>query len=227
MITGIVIIGALCLYAIVKIGIMKLPVPPLLAPPPKAAPLKRLKLDPLPNGVRKFAQLVSLPGYMIVGFSTSKHLLSGLIRFVTRSSVSHAFMRFRVAGHDVTIGADHRGVHAESWERFKKTSTVISQYVVDLPWQPLIPEVVADLGAGYDIPGFFGQAVVMFGTVFGKHWDNPWQKEDQWYCSEFCANLLSLAGESLPFKPSVITPEILLGLMAKSPHATELPPSEN
>lgn len=162
------------------------------------------------------------PVIMVVGFSTTNSWISRAIRWGSRSEVSHSYMRFSIAGEEIILHADYRGIEALGMKRFCSKNTVVMEFVVDLPWQPLIAEIVEELGTPYDFLGLLGQVIMNFGNLIGKNWDNPFQDEYLWYCSEFCAYLLSLAGEPLPAKPSAISPKVLLTIMQKSPHVTRL-----
>jgi hypothetical protein len=159
---------------------------------------------------------------MVVGFSTTKAWISWIIRKMTGSPVSHAFLRFAVGGYDVVLQADHRGVGVISWKRFAGACSVVAQYGMRLPWEGLLPEIVDQLGTGYDVGGLVGQGVMILGNALGRHWENPFQNDDQWYCSEFVAHLLELCGEKLPAKPSAISPAVLLELCRRSAHAARV-----
>ena len=171
--------------------------------------------------------LLSGPLVMVVGFSTTQSWLSRTIRWGTKSKVSHSYMRFSLGlgpdAQDVVLHADYRGIEVLGMKRFSAKNKVVAEFTVDVPWRLLIAEIIEELGTPYDFWGLLGQGVMTMGTWFGKTWENPFQDEHLWYCSEFCAFLLEVAGEELPAKPAAISPQLLLTIMQKSPRATRIP----
>jgi hypothetical protein len=160
---------------------------------------------------------------VIVGFSRAGNPLSYLIRAVTRTNVSHAWMMLPVQGVELVFQSDTRGVNLEAYERFKAGNTVVNLYDVDLDFTPTMPELFEELGAGYDFGGLLGQPVVMLGQTLGRHWANPWQSEGRWYCSELVAHLMQKAGAELPAPPAAIRPDTLRVLLDKAPFAKPVP----
>jgi hypothetical protein len=160
---------------------------------------------------------------VIVGLSTTDHAVSRIIRAGTGSKSSHAWLRFPLYDREVVFQSDHRGINLEDWARFQKKNRVVAQYVVDLPFDAIMPELVKQLGAEYDYWGAVGNGLVVLGQVLGRRWENPWQSDDLWYCSEVVAHFLGELGEKLPVKPSAVSPDTLDKILQGSAYSKPVP----
>jgi hypothetical protein len=69
-------------------------------------------------------------GYDMVrlGFSTTDSWLSGVIRYLTASEVSHTFFQFDLFGQDWVLEADVTGVRIIPWSRFIAHNRVVFIY---------------------------------------------------------------------------------------------------
>jgi len=157
---------------------------------------------------------------VIVGLSTTDHVTSKIIRAVTHADVSHAWLRFPLYGRELVLQADHRGVNLEDFGRFRSHNRVVRQYSLVNPIEDsLMHELLERLGASYDYRGLVGNGWVLLGQAFHRHWENPFQGEDEWYCSELVADYIMRTGQKLPAPAAAISPVALDKILAGSPFA--------
>lgn len=129
-----------------------------------------------------------------IGFSTSKtSWISRVIRWFTRSTVSHSFIVY----------------YDEEWKRDMKMESEGGmggsiRIVTFNPDSPSIVKLVTPkhsievgmnkmvdhLGDLYDYTGLFGMAWVEIGRWLKKKWKNPWASSKAMFCSEMVARVL-------------------------------------
>jgi hypothetical protein len=98
-----------------------------------------------------------------IGFSTTNALLSRLIRRLTGSRVSHAFLVYRDVDFDremvmEAVGAGFRIVPLDKFARHNRIVGIVT------PRHPIdegLRSAVDWLGEGYDAPGLVGMAVLL------------------------------------------------------------------
>lgn len=98
-----------------------------------------------------------------IGFSTTDALLSRLIRRLTGSRVSHAFLVYRDVDFDREMvmeaaGAGFRIVPLDKFERHNRIVAIVT------PRHPIdegLKAAVDWLGEGYDAPGLVGMAILL------------------------------------------------------------------
>jgi len=151
-----------------------------------------------------------------IGFSTSKtSWISRIIRWFTRSTVSHTFIvyydeewkRDMVMESEGGMGGSVRLV------KFNPNSSSIVKIVT--PKHDIevgMTKMVDRLGEVYDYKGLFGMAWVELGRWLKKKWVNPWQSSDAMFCSELVAQVLKDSNYpgAEQFDPGSTDPEQLL-----------------
>lgn len=151
-----------------------------------------------------------------IGFSTSKtSWISRIIRWFTRSTVSHCFIvywddewkRDMVMESEGGLGGCVRIV------KFNPDSANIVKLIA--PKHDIevgMNKMVDRLGEIYDYGGLFGMAWVEIGRWLKKKWSNPLHSSKAMFCSELVAQVLldsNYPGAS-QFVPSETDPEMLL-----------------
>lgn len=162
---------------------------------------------------------------LAISFSTGRHSpISAIIRWVTGSKVSHAFLTY----DDATLGdrwlleADRGGFTAQRLAIFEKSNVVVVAIPIDLP-----PEVVraADRwvgDVGYDYEGLFGNALAdlqVWLRLKTRSAVHVWHSARSMFCSEAMVRLLQLgkypgAEKLVPWKTS---PQGLLDFLHRHP----------
>lgn len=164
-----------------------------------------------------------------VGFSTSKKLISRLIRWFSDSVVSHAWLLYFDVdfGKDMVLESTLEGVRIIPFEAFKKHNIVKDEWL----FQPRVDLALGfqkageELGSKYDFRGLFGMALVVVGRWLKKRWKNPWQNPRSMFCSEFVASILkwSHCPGTDYWDVSTITPDDLLDFFRHDEMVARLP----
>ena len=148
-----------------------------------------------------------------VGFSTGKGLISRIIRWFTKSTVSHAWLLYLDVdfGQDMVLEATLEGVRIMPFEVFKKHNTIIKIAVPSKDLKSGLLQAGGVLGGSYDFTGLFGMLWVLFGHWLKRKWKNPWNNSQAMFCSEFVARVLMWS--NYPgveyWEPSEMTPQDL------------------
>ena len=157
-----------------------------------------------------------------IGFSTTNMLLSRLIRWFTRSKVSHCW--FRV--YDPTLeqwlvlSAGLLGYEIYLYPKYKKGNTVVAEFVSGMDLFPATKEMVKDVGDTFDFCGLLGMGLVTAARRwFNTKIKNPFNDSGKMFCSEAVTRLIQLgkiegAGS---FDPAITTPDMLLRFLSVSP----------
>lgn len=144
-----------------------------------------------------------------IGFSRSRHIGSKIIRFFTRSPVSHTFLIVHGSflGMDMILEAVPGGFHLVTLEAFDKKYEIVYTVPINDVEDTDIRKSTKWLGRNYDYLGVVGTLVVLAGRLFNKKWRNPINTKAV-FCSEALALLLQLSkypgAETLD--PSATTP---------------------
>jgi len=153
------------------------------------------------------------PGLVVhVGFSTTGHWLSRLVRRFTRSRVSHCIVVYRsdVFAQEMVLEASGNGFRMISWRRWDRVNKLVALYRLNLPEEDLRSalERLADrLGDSYDTISLFGFAL--------RRWLRlkrvPFNSKAKLVCSEALALFLHWC--RLPIDDiGAMTPQSLLHL---------------
>lgn len=120
-----------------------------------------------------------------IGFSTTDHLLSRVIRFVTNSEVSHVWFVYWDEDWkcDMVMEA-HYTWQLIPLDIFKKSNLVVEIIEPVYPVDDAVRFAVQWLGSGYDVKGLIGGAIVKVGKWLHHCWKNPFRSTRNVYCSE-------------------------------------------
>jgi hypothetical protein len=132
------------------------------------------------------------PGGFHIGFSTTNKIGSRIIRWASRSKVSHVFVSFPVMGDRLVFQANSKGVAMEWWSRFKKKNTIVAQYELVnggdkwTGWRGALAtsQLFPLLHSSYDFKAILGFVWVLIGKWFGRRWKNPLAQRSAYFCSE-------------------------------------------
>lgn len=161
---------------------------------------------------------------VFVGFSTPRtwNPLSALIRAMTRSRTSHAFLlvedpAFRMR---LVLEAHSTGFRLVSFTRFVKDNRVVALAEPPHPVDPGLPSAGEWLGESFDVLGLFGIFLALL-----RRWvrqgplRNPFPTPSALFCSEAVIRTLQAAGYpgAADLDPEGTTPAELLGFFRADP----------
>lgn len=158
-------------------------------------------------------------------FSTTGGIFGRLVRWFTRSRVSHVGIATTFHGVLVVIHADFGGVQVMLWSKFiRENEPVVSFIPMDIDVDGAILSAVSEVGEAYDYVGILGYAVVMIARRWGRRIANPLAGAKAAVCSELVARALcAVLPEWRSFiDPEQVTPEDLLCLVEQSKHFTRI-----
>jgi hypothetical protein len=153
---------------------------------------------------------------VIVIFSTSRRLVSRIIRRVTGEPVSHVGLLTFVEGVPVVLHADVGGVQFTTLRAFGVSNEVVVAYqnreCASVPCT--LRDAVLDLGTGYDYVSLFARAFVMALRWCGLSVRNPMRSPRSVVCSEFVARVVPAF---VAFDAEEVTPGELLSFCRDDP----------
>jgi len=161
------------------------------------------------------------PFVVKVGFSTSKRLLSRLIRFLTKGKASHTWLYIEDSflGVDMVLQADTGGFHLGTFAAFERKHHIVQVIRLEHSVEKGLVAATQWLGASYDYTGLFGSAAVLIGRWLKRKWKNPLNSSKAMFCSEAVVRILQLSdypGSEL-LDPSATTPQDLLVFLTPDP----------
>ena len=152
-----------------------------------------------------------------MGFSTSKGVVSWVIRKITRSKASHAWITFRdeTLNKTVVMHATRMGFHLEPWSKFVKHNDIKAQFTCTLDLLPGVQYMADWLGTKYDYKSIFGFIWVWIASWFKRKIKNPLRDTSKMVCSEAMTLIIQKAGvvEAEALDPESATPEALWEFM--------------
>lgn len=157
---------------------------------------------------------------MTVVFSTSKHLFSKVIRFVTRSKVSHASISVHLYGVPVIIESTVGGVKIYPRDKFEKENTLVYEYEVIPDVHDALQQAIEDVGEHYDYVGILGYIPVMIGRWFKKKVKNILASPTKMVCAEFVVKIdkdNKMFPKEITDAATEVTPEDLVEACNKRP----------
>ena len=157
-----------------------------------------------------------------IGFTTSSGWLSSIIRGVTKSKASHAFILLEpdepFYGHKQwVLEAVGTGFHLIPYDTYLSPSTNLVD-LIPIAYELDIQKAMDWLGGKYDIGGLVGESYVTLARWIKTKWKNlkfkvrnPLHEKNTMYCSEAIAYLLqdSHYPHSEALVPYNISPEDL------------------
>lgn len=147
-----------------------------------------------------------------VGFSTTASLWSKLIKLITKSNVSHVYIRLEddFLGAQLIIHSDLYGVAIDYLDTFKQTNKIIVEYEMEHNnFEKVIKNNFKFLGKKYDYSLLFSHWwFIIFKRWFTKKIENPLVDPLKIICIDFVLRILNeLEITQLPYK--VLTPKDL------------------
>jgi hypothetical protein len=135
---------------------------------------------------------------VFVGFSTPRRWnpLSALIRRMTRSQTSHAWLLVEdpTFGLRLVLEAHSTGFRLVSFTRFVKDNRVVALVVPAHPVQPALCDAGEWLGDSFDVLGLFGIFLTLVARWFRQRpWRNPFPTPSALFCSEAVVRTLKAA----------------------------------
>ena len=159
-------------------------------------------------------------------FSRQRALLSRLIRWITRSKVSHTGVVYydETLGHPMVMHAIASGFQVSPLVHFRRDSEIVATY--EAKDQPALLKAIQgislELGDGYDYRGVAG----FLWVIMLKRWlhvkrNNPVRDSNRMFCSEAVACILQKMQDSgWQGDPETTSPEDLLEWVGRSPAFT-------
>jgi hypothetical protein len=134
-----------------------------------------------------------------IGFSTPRRWnpLSALIRAMTRSRASHAWLLVEDPVFDLrlVLEAHSSGFRLVSFTRFVKENRVVALVHTGHPIDRGLPVAGEWLGESFDLLGLFGIFLTLVGRWFRQRpWKNPFPTPSALFCSEAVVRTLKAAG---------------------------------
>lgn len=131
-----------------------------------------------------------------IGFSTSATWHARVVRWMTRSKVSHAFfiLENSFLGDDLVLEADPPDVHLRALSEFVKTNRIVKTVEMPETLRVGISQAVRLLGRPYDYRAFFGVGLVVIGRWLRRKWRNPFNARKSLDCIEMIVSVLQLSG---------------------------------
>ena len=159
-----------------------------------------------------------------IGFSTGKRSpISALIRWATKSKVSHTFLIFDdlLLGDRYILQADRGGFQVTRLMPFLLENVLVREVQVDLPIEAIRAADRWVGRVGYDYEGLFGEAIVKIANWFKWKIKNPLHAPKSLFCSEAMATLLKIGGYpgSDLLVPDGTSPQDLLEFLEAHPSA--------
>lgn len=161
---------------------------------------------------------------VFVGFSTPRRWnpLSALIRAMTRSRTSHAWLLVEDPAFQLrlVLEAHSSGFRLVSFTRFVKDNVVVALVEPAHPVDGALPEAGEWLGESFDVLGLFGIFLTLVARWFRQRpWRNPFPTPSALFCSEAVIRTLRAARYpgSDALDPESTTPAELLAFLERDP----------
>lgn len=155
-----------------------------------------------------------------IGFSTSASWISGVIRTVTSSKASHAFILYWDQDFQthMVLEAARDGFRLVTFERFLMHNTVVELIDVQSTLNQGLAHVSSWVGSRYDTLGLFGMVWVVLGKWLKRRWKNPFGSSRSMFCSEAIVRALRADGfpEASKLDPEATSPADLLAFLRAS-----------
>lgn len=127
-----------------------------------------------------------------VGFSTTSHWTSRLIRWFTNAVVSHAWVLYWDEDFETecVLEFTEGGCRITTYVGFKKKNQIVKVWTPTKSLRPGFVKMATHLEEGYDYLGLFGMAWVMLGRWLKHKWKNPLASSSKAFCSEAVVQVL-------------------------------------
>jgi len=157
-----------------------------------------------------------------IGFSTSNGIVSRVIRWFTKSKVSHAWVSFdsKTLGLRLIMHATGGGYRLNHWEKWAAKNKVVAQFVSREDFTDGVRLMARQLGKKYDL---WSALFLGFKRWVGKLFRNPVRNKDRLHCSEAITLLLQTHGYAANIDPESSTPGDLYQYCLKEDAFIEAP----
>lgn len=149
-----------------------------------------------------------------IGFSTRTGIVPSIIRWVTRSKVSHVWFTYNDQDFKcrMVMEAGFHGFTLVPYENFVKHNNIIKVVNPKYDIDEGLASVSKWLGSLYDVRGLLGMAFVMLGRFLRLKWKNPFRNTKFLFCSESIARAMLACNYpgSSGMDPEAVTPQDLL-----------------
>lgn len=163
---------------------------------------------------------------MIIGFSTTDKPLSRLIRWFTRSSASHSYVLFIVAGEPLVIHSTRHGINCDYYKRFVKKNKIVAEFkllVDDAATKKALGSAIQLIDKPYDFLSILGFAWVLGLKAIGIKAKAPFRNRSAYHCSEFALmTLRKMKLDCADMKRELTSPEDLMECLRHNNQATEV-----
>jgi hypothetical protein len=159
-----------------------------------------------------------------VGFSTTDALLSRLVRRLSRSRVSHAFLVYRDVDFDreMVMEAVGAGFRLLPLDKFARHNSIVRIFTPRHSLDEGLKAAVDWLGEGYDAPGLLGMGLLLVARSLRIRVKsrNFLARSSSLFCSEAVALACRTARyPGFRFEPETTTPEDLFAFFAAEEEA--------
>lgn len=150
-------------------------------------------------------------------FSTANSVISKVIRWITRSSVSHAFITFRDDTLDqvFVMEANGRGFMLTPWKKWQLKNRMVHRYELAVSEDVQLGSLRSlgdSLGSQYDYVSLLGFVF----RRFVRRMANPFSDSKKFICSEAVATFLHDSGLKQFERPETFTPEDIYAIARES-----------
>jgi len=154
--------------------------------------------------------------------------MSGLIRWFTKSKVSHAWLLFddTFFGLQMVLEATEVGFRVLPFANFQaEGNDIVAVVQPAAPLEDGLKDAAQWLGESYDFVGLFGTSFVLLGRWLHRKWKNPLASPHAMFCSEAVTRVLQAANYpgSEALVPASTTPQDLLDFFSRTGAVGALP----
>lgn len=159
-----------------------------------------------------------------IGFSTTNKIASRIIRWLTRGTVSHAWVAFTdpTLGLRLVMQAEVWGYEVRPWERWVRENRLVAEFSPNVDLTTSLRWLASSLGSKYDWESAFLSGVKLW---FGRLWRSRFSSPKRLMCAEAVIRFLQHGGvhsmESLD--PELTTPATFLDVVTRSDDFKQLP----
>jgi hypothetical protein len=144
-----------------------------------------------------------------IGFSTSYTIISKIIRWFTKSRVSHTYIAFDDSNLEkrIIMEANLYGYKLMQYECWIRKNKVVAEFVCKEDLTKSLKYMAKELGKDYDFWSALGLVVRRW---VSKRYKNPFRNSRKMHCSEAITLFLQRTELALELDPKSTTPEDLL-----------------
>lgn len=143
-----------------------------------------------------------------IGFSAGNSLIPRIIRFFSKSKVSHSYIKYydHCLGMDVVMESLWSGFEITPYDRFKKRTEVMYEFECKKDLSESVKWSASYLSRPYD----WFSAAWLFLKIISKKIRFPFRSATKWHCTEAVARMLQYSGLAEELDAETLWPEDLL-----------------